>query len=416
MKRGAFGGRTARTVSMVLAALACVGGCGTSAPVEVGRSAAPSTLPTQAASEHASPSQSSTAGPTAAPSASAARAHEAETRRFADLVDDLSEPDTYFFSDNLVTNETSYLQVESELAKSAEPAGVYLGVGPEQNFTYIAATRPNLAFIVDIRRGNMLLHLLYRAAFEEAASRGHFVALLLGRDLDPTQSDSASSSISEVLAVATKGARTEATFRAVHERLITRVKGFGVRLADEDTAAIQKMHHAFFDKGLDLRFELHEKNGRRYPSLGDLLGAKSPSGTPGSFLATDEAFRFVQGLQRAGRVVPIVGDFAGKRALPQLASYLKSEGRSVSTFYVSNVEQYLLEPEVWKRWVENVRALPKTDRSLFVRAYLDQGKKHPRQLDGHRTATALFRMVDFESLFGDKKTASFYALCTEKIL
>jgi hypothetical protein len=54
-------------------------------------------------------------------------------------------------------------------------------VGPEQNLTYIALTAPQLAFVVDIRRDNALLHLLYRALFERAGSRAEFVALLLGR-------------------------------------------------------------------------------------------------------------------------------------------------------------------------------------------------------------------------------------------
>jgi hypothetical protein len=39
--------------------------------------------------------------------------------------------------------------------------GVYVGVGPYQNFTYISALDPDIAFVVDIRRKNLLHHLLY---------------------------------------------------------------------------------------------------------------------------------------------------------------------------------------------------------------------------------------------------------------
>ena len=114
-----------------------------------------------------------------------------------------------------------------------------------------------------------------------------------------------------------------------------------MKLAAPDLEGIEKMHRAFFDKGLALRFELKEKNGRTYPTLEEILETKSASGKTASYLGTEEGFRFVQTMQRSGRIVPIVGDFAGDHALPQLASYLKSEGRTVSVFYVSNVEQYL---------------------------------------------------------------------------
>ena len=62
--------------------------------------------------------------------------------------------------------------------------GVYIGVGPEQNFSYLSLTRPKLAIIVDIRRDNLLQHLYYRYLFEEARDRSHFIALLVGRPYD----------------------------------------------------------------------------------------------------------------------------------------------------------------------------------------------------------------------------------------
>lgn len=350
------------------------------------------------------------------PSASAARAAEAEVHRFAELVNDLSEPDTYFFSDNLISNETSFLQPAEALADRSDPSGVYVGVGPEQNFSYIALSRPSLAFVVDIRRGNMLLHLLYRAAFEEASDRAQFVALLTGRTVPAGAALAADAGIEDVIATATKGASTKASFEAAHDKLKKRIAGYGVKLSSDDEAGIEKMHATFHKEGVDLRFALHEKNGRLYPTLRELLETKSPSGKSGSFLATDDAFRFLQTMQRAGRIIPIVGDFAGDHALPELASYLEGQSKSVSVFYVSNVEQYLLEPKVWSKWVRNVKGLPKTEDAVFLRAYLDQGRTHPKQMKGHRTATVLSKMSDFESTFSDKPTTTFYALCTDKNL
>ncbi|MFO0552382.1 MAG: hypothetical protein U0271_28600 [Polyangiaceae bacterium] len=379
----------------------------TSAPVRA--SATTSSGPSEPKSAAAASSPASATPTASAPTATT------DPRKFADLVDGLSEPDTYFFSDNLISNETSYLQIAEALAKNADSTGVYLGVGPEQNFTYIALSKPTMAFIVDIRRGNMLLHLLYRAAFEEAESRAHFLALLVGRAA-PDAANAPDASVKDVLALVEKAASSEATFKAAHEKLMKRITGYGLKLGKEDEKALSDMHKEFWKGGTQIRFELKENNGRKYPTLAELLEMRSPSGETGGFLATNASFETVQSLERAGKVVPLVGDFAGEKALPQLAKYLAAENLTVSVFYVSNVEQYLLEPKTWAKWVRNVKALPKNDKSLFLRAYLDQGKKHPKQLDGHRTASVLSRMVDFETSFGDKTTTTLYALSTDKLI
>src|SRR5207244_4416745 len=59
--------------------------------------------------------------------------------------------------------------------------GAYLGVGPEQNFTYIAAIQPKVAFIIDIRRQNLLEQLLYKALFELSTDRADFISRLFSR-------------------------------------------------------------------------------------------------------------------------------------------------------------------------------------------------------------------------------------------
>ena len=105
---------------------------------------------------------------------------------FWSLIERVSEPDGYFRSnsgstDNLLSNENGLSSAATALAMRPKGSGVYLGVGPEQNFTYIAAMRPRIAFITDVRRGNMLLHLMYKALFETSASRADFVARLFNR-------------------------------------------------------------------------------------------------------------------------------------------------------------------------------------------------------------------------------------------
>ena len=90
----------------------------------------------------------------------------------------MSEPNGAFTSDNLLSNERVFARLVPELVAKTKPGGVYLGVGPEQNFTYIAAMRPRMAFITDIRRGNLHLQLMYKALFELSADRAEFVSRL----------------------------------------------------------------------------------------------------------------------------------------------------------------------------------------------------------------------------------------------
>ena len=95
------------------------------------------------------------------------------------LAADLSDPAGEFpHSDNLVSNETQYVHTMQSLGAMG---GVYIGVGPEQNFSFIAHLRPAMAFIVDIRAGNRGLHLLYKALFESAGDRADFVSRLFSR-------------------------------------------------------------------------------------------------------------------------------------------------------------------------------------------------------------------------------------------
>src|SRR5256885_8329028 len=94
-----------------------------------------------------------------------------DDREFWRIIEDFSEPNGYFRSDNLLSNENAFQHVVPALQSALPADGVYLGVGPEQNFTYIAALKPRLAFIVDIRRGNMDLQLLYKAFMELSRDR-----------------------------------------------------------------------------------------------------------------------------------------------------------------------------------------------------------------------------------------------------
>ncbi|MBN2196215.1 MAG: hypothetical protein JW751_25605 [Polyangiaceae bacterium] len=332
---------------------------------------------------------------------------------FARLFRDVSEPGERFISDNTISNETSYLQVAPALA-SRPSGGAYVGVGPEQNFTYIGLLAPELAFIVDIRRDNALLHLLYRAIFERARSRAEFLALLLGRPFVEAGDPGSNGDIDAVITHAVMQAPDPhhcATVDQTAWAFLT--KDLELELTTEDRVRLEQIHSMFYRGQLDLRFALREPNGREYPSLRELLRTVDSGGRASNFLGSHAAFARVQELERANRVIPIVGDFAGQHAFPRIAADLRSRGLKLSALYVSNVEQYLLDPEHWPRWVANVGAFPARDDATFVRCYLDQGRAHPAQLTGHRTATVLQPLASFLARQRVRPYSTFWQVATD---
>src|SRR3954470_9601877 len=84
-----------------------------------------------------------------------ARISDAEFRA---LVTGLSEPGGTFVTDNIISNEIAFEDVLPELQRRHHQ-GAYIGVAPEQNLSYVAALKPSVAFIVDLQRGNLRLHL-----------------------------------------------------------------------------------------------------------------------------------------------------------------------------------------------------------------------------------------------------------------
>ncbi len=327
---------------------------------------------------------------TARPVASTAPV-DAELALFRELFA-LSEAGESFISDNLVSNETSLLQPAREL--SAVQGRVYVGVGPEQNFTYIALSRPKLAILIDLRRDNALLHLLYKSIFEQAATRLQFASLLFGRPYDPSQELPAGANIDGLLSALEKTAPLRGWFDQQHELLMQRVRNYALNLTPADLQRIDHMHEQFFTRQLELRFELHQANARQYPPLRKLLGLRDRQGT-GTFLDSETSFQFVAQLQKHHHVVPMVGDVSASRPLSAVAEKLRARGMTLGAFYISNVEQYLVWQPSFDGWLGNLTKLPHDEESLLVRCYLDQGQPHPRQAPGQRTTTLAHRLDAF---------------------
>ena len=325
---------------------------------------------------------------------------------FAAQVAALSEPGGYFDTDNLISNERSYQQVLGELRSRKVRGGAYLGVGPDQNFTYIAEVRPAIAFIVDVRRDNMLLQLLFKALFAASRTRVEYLAHLTGRPVPADIETWRAASIEKIIAYvdgtpATAGApkltqagpaspklRSPSTTHGTgseggRHTLDETIGRFGVPLSAEDRSTIDRFHRRFITDGLSLRFE---STGRapqsHYPTLRDLLRETDESGRQGSYLASEEAFQFLKALQARDLIIPVVGDLSGPSALAAIGRALAARQERVSAFYVSNVEFYLFGNGAFPRFVANLDRLPCAQNAVVIRSIFGRYAAPARPGDG----------------------------------
>ena len=290
---------------------------------------------------------------------------ELSDHAFWKMVSEFSEPSGYFQYENFLSNERTYQDVIPALKKTAKPGGVYIGVGPEQNFTYIAAIRPQMAFIIDIRRQNLLELLMYKALFEMAANRAEFVSLLFSRkrpdDLDDRST--AEALFQSYGAVESDERLFDENLQKIKSWLVKR-HGFGLTVDDEKI--IDHVYRVFFSLGPGLSYSSVDP-APPGPAYRELMTAADPAGQNWSYLAREENFRFVKEMQRKNAIVPIVGDFAGAKAIRTLGRYLKDHNATVSAFYLSNVEMYILPISQWRTFCRNVAALPVDSSSSFIR-------------------------------------------------
>jgi hypothetical protein len=292
-------------------------------------------------------------------------------QEFWQLSESASEPNGAFQSDNLLSNEIVFARVIPDLLAKTKPGGVYLGVGPEQNFTYIAAMKPRMAFITDIRRGNLQLQLMYKALFELSADRAEFVSRLFTKPrpagLGP------SSSVTDIMnaywdAFSSGEPAFSANLKAVQDHL---TQTHHIPLSAEDLDGIAKVYRAFYWYGPQITWsasiQLRTPAGVGRGTYWDLVTQTDQSREGLSFLGSEEKFRVVKDLEARNLIVPVVGNFSGPKALRAEGDYIRDHGATVTAFYLSNVEGYLRRDGSWPAFCANVATMPIDDGSFFIR-------------------------------------------------
>src|SRR5215467_6466858 len=331
---------------------------------------------------------------------------------FSRMIREFSEDGGYFRSDNFTSNETSYLHIVNKLRETGATGGAYVGVGPEQNFTYIAKIRPRIAFIVDIRRQAIIQHLMYKAVFQLSPDRVQFLSRLLSRPAPKDKAPKPDAPIQEILAFFSQASSDEKTYAANLAAIRKTIEEeFQFPLSEADLKSLDYVYKSFREDGLDIAYRMDDSRGGYFPTLRDLILGTDLNNKLGNFLAIAEDYDFVRNMHRKNLIIPVVGDFAGKKALRSVGDYLRKNGFTVTAFYTSNVEQYLFQNEVFASFVENVRTLPIDDHSLFIRSATGRFQ-HPARLPTHRASTLLQQMKLFLKDYDAGSYQSYYELVT----
>jgi len=339
---------------------------------------------------------------------------------FAKLVQRLSEPGGYFDSDNLISNETSYLHVLDGMRRLKVQGGAYVGVGPDQNFSYIAVVHPNIAFMIDIRRDNLLEHLLFKALFAMSRNRIEYLCLLFGkplpRDVDRWASKSMQELVDYIDATHTDGDIVDSVQSAISQR----VRRFGIQLSTLDLETVARIRDAFVRDSLDLRYSSIGRSPRPYhPTYRQLLLEKDRSGHQANYLASEDAFQYVKNMEVRDLVVPVVGNAAGDHALAAIGQYINERGEKVSALYISNVEQYLIRDGGFPQFAENVKLLPRDRRSVMIRSFFGYGYgfgtagAHPLNVAGHYSTQILQTLDAFVATYDSGAVRSYYDLISK---
>ena len=299
--------------------------------------------------------------------------------RFWKLIAESSEPNGEFQSENLLSNETDFPSVMSTLKSTIPSAGVYLGVGPEQNFNYVAAIRPRMGIIIDIRRQNLLEQFLYKALFELSPDRSAFISRLFSRRSVPEYELTGASSAAELFdAIQDATPDQEAFVRNLRDIRKLLVETHRFPLTRDDLSSIENLYAVFRDFGPAMNYNSRGGGfgGRAFmPSYQELMTETDRNGREWSYLASEESYQAVRDLEIRNLIVPITGDFGGPSAIRSVGKFLKEHGAVVSAFYTSNVEGYLFRGGDRQgnpngglaRFYGNVAALPLNRSSTFIR-------------------------------------------------
>ena len=337
----------------------------------------------------------------------------------------ISEPGGYFGSDNLVSNELSLQHVIPKLNQMGVTGGVYLGVGPDQSFTYIAAIKPSKAFMIDIRRDCLLHHLLLKSLFQLSHNRIEYLSLMFARPIPPKSKEWNKKPLKDLVEYIDRTPSDPKLYEKYRAEIKPLINSFGFNLTERENEALEKIHRAFYQSGMETRYVIRDRpmpSNRYFPSYRSILLETDLNNEQRNYLATEDSYQVLKKMQDENRIIPVTGDLSGEHAVKEIGKYLKETGEKVSAFYVSNVEFYLWRQSgSFDRFVANLKSLPIDEKSVIIRSYFNYAYyayQHPLTIENH-FSVQLLQTIDSVIKDSDSNTNnynSYYDLVTRHVI
>ncbi len=286
---------------------------------------------------------------------------------FKSILYEFSEKGGDYPSDNLISNELTYLNIlEDKKLAQLKGEGAYIGVGPEQNFSYIGYIKPKIAFIVDIRPECQTEHLMYKAIFQISDTPEQFLNHLFGL---PKKSTDSLWNIEKYFTNFTSSKQDKNRLIQTFQDIVCIIENdFAFTLTNEQKTFIQYVLTEFYEKGKQLVFSNKTGLVKDFPTFEQIILAKTPSGLQKSFLADLNSYNYLREMHTKNLIIPLIGDFSGVKTFNKIANYLNTQEIPLSVFYVSNVES-CLDKTQYEKFMSNLKLLPIDDNSIFIRYY-----------------------------------------------
>jgi hypothetical protein len=254
--------------------------------------------------------------------------------------------------------------------------------------------------IIDLRRENLLQQLYFKQIIEYSADRWQFLSYLFGKKIPGGFQADAQADVTHLAehfrSFSSDLRFFETNFLEIWSALRTR---FPRLTRDADRRTVQEIARAFFEENLQLRFRSHGRRPRPYyPTYEQLIRAEDDRGKMNHYLNSESGFQFLKQIQSRNQVVPVVGDFAGPKAVRRVGEYLQSRGYVVSAFYLSNVESYLFQDGRFPVFMDNLSHLPIDRDSVIIRSYFNYRQLHPQTRPGFVVTSILQRLESFLEL------------------
>jgi hypothetical protein len=224
-----------------------------------------------------------------------------------------------------VSDESYHLLFRQAIA---DKGGVFLGIGPDQNYLMAGWSRPEVLIPLDFDQAIIDLHFAYRVAFLHSETPEAFRAMW-------TQ-------------------EKEAQFKALLE----------TEYKDKDSRQLKGILKAFA--------RARPKVLLRFKRVSKLHREK---GIP-TYLDNPEQYAYVRKLYQTGRVFPVRGDLTATTTMRDIGEACKKLGLEIKVLYLSNTQQYFDYTDDFK---QNILALPLAEDSVVLHT---AGMKKPWSPDG----------------------------------